>query len=693
VKVSRRQCQIIEMLIESKREMTVTEISRELSVSSRTVHRGLLEIEMILESFGVTLLKKAGTGIQLHARPEQLMELQKQLIHVNKTEYTSEERKVLIICKLLEINEPIKLFSLSHELHAAIPTIINDLDELDSWVRKNELTLVRKRGYGIEIVGTERVKRRAIELLAQDHLDDSMLLDNANESLTDLVSRQLLILVGWEHFFQIEKVLWRLDERDSTNLSEAAYTHLLIRLSIAVTRNLLGMTLSPEEITEKEWIQTEEGLQRYQYLADVMQLHLPPQEEAYITGLFKDWKRVVQPDQGLLTEDLRLLQFVMMLIHLVSTKLSVDLEQDRSLKEGLLLHIESTYDRIKNGEFIRNPLLSQIRKDYEELFEVVNSAILEIVEEFKVPDEEIAFLVMHFGAALERNRQKSLRVKALLVCTSGIGSSKHLAVRIEKELPQIELLAHISWYEASRISKDDYDLVISTVSLPVPSDQYIKISPLLTMDEVMKLQLFIQNITVKQSTTIGGKGRQSGYSSFDLITSIGSYSKIIIQLIERFQIHPLAVNSDAGIADLRSIVQTMCETMHERGYMDCVEPIVELLMQRELMGSQVIANSGLALFHTRSEAVGDPSLALFRFESPVHWGGLGDHQVRQILLMLGPKELDKQTLEILSEFSVLLLEPGFIDRLEKEDEESIKRLFSNNFELFIKTKLDGSDSL
>lgn len=64
-----------------------------------------------------------------------------------------------------------------------------------------------------------------------------------------------------------------------------------------------------------------------------------------------------------------------------------------------------------------------------------------------------------------------------------------LAVRLTKELPQINIVGNASWFEAARIPEKDYDLIISTVDLPLPPDQYIKLSPLLTKDEAERLRL------------------------------------------------------------------------------------------------------------------------------------------------------------------------------------------------------------
>jgi mannitol operon transcriptional antiterminator len=689
LKVSNRQRQIIEILLEQTNEMTVADIAQMIHVSPRTVHRELAEIEDILDAFGISLLKKAGIGIQISANQDQLRNLEIDLEKMETTEYTAEERKVLILCKLLNNEEPIKLFAISHELQAAIPTISNDLDELESRIHKHDLSLVRRRGYGVEIVGTERAKRKAIVTLAQDYLDDSILFGSAS-TVSDPISRQLLTLVEREQFFHIEKALWKIEDKYPTTLTQGAYTYLLIRLSVAITRARRGKLIRPEELMNNERKLSIEDKRLYDYFAELVQLDVPLQEEVDIMYLLKEWSDNNHQEQGIqIHDDLKQLEFVTNLIRYVGDELAVEFDQDRSLKEGLLQHVTPVLLRLENDEYIRNPLLTQIKKDYESLFAIVKSAVQSIPTEYVIPDEEVGFLVMHFGASLVRIQQLSRRVKALLVCTSGIGSSKLLAVRIEKELPQIELLAHISWFEATRISEEDYDLVISTVDLPLPSDQYIKLSPLLTKDEVEKLRRFIQNITLKRIPKRNRKEDQQPASSFRWLGNIGRYLQVIVGLIEQFEVHQISQSTHIEQADLRPIIQHMCKVLSDQGKLNDVQPIVERLMASEQLGSQVLLpNSELALFHTRSESVLAPTITLFRFDRPLHLQGTNDPQIKQILLMLGPVEMDRQTLEVLSEISAMLLEPGVILSLETEDEEAVKQLLSNKFSSFIQTKLD-----
>ncbi|UUZ81840.1 PRD domain-containing protein [Paenibacillus sp. P26] len=157
--------------------------------------------------------------------------------------------------------------------------------------------------------------------------------------------------------------------------------------------------------------------------------------------------------------------------------MGVDFSEDRSLRDGLFDHMKAAVQRLNDGLRIRNPLLEQIHRDYSGLFGVVREAADAALPELEVPDEEVGFLVMHFGASLERLKRLRRHVRAVVVCTSGIGSSKMLQIRLQKESPQVEIVDRASWYEASRIPEDNYDFIISTIDLPLEPSQYMKVSP------------------------------------------------------------------------------------------------------------------------------------------------------------------------------------------------------------------------
>lgn len=58
-----------------------------------------------------------------------------------------------------------------------------------------------------------------------------------------------------------------------------------------------------------------------------------------------------------------------------------------------------------------------------------------VLEEYvgrKLSKEEIAYIVVHICAAIERNKNETVRYSVVLVCNGGIGTSQLLLARLEK---------------------------------------------------------------------------------------------------------------------------------------------------------------------------------------------------------------------------------------------------------------------
>ena len=102
------------------------------------------------------------------------------------------------------------------------------------------------------------------------------------------------------------------------------------------------------------------------------------------------------------------------------------------------------------------------------------------------PDDEIAFIVLHFGSALVM-REEANSIKALIVCPTGIGTSKMLASRIKKEIIEIDSVEIKSIKDIQQDANlKSYDVIISTVRLPFIDMDYILVSPLLSEENILK---------------------------------------------------------------------------------------------------------------------------------------------------------------------------------------------------------------
>lgn len=676
--LSNRNRQILELLMNRTDDITAGEIAAEINVSTRTVHRELSELETILAAYGLTLQKKSGKGIHLQAEPEKLEAFRRLLYGMTDIEFSAEDRKIMILCTLLQEDEPVKLFTLSHDLGVTVPTITHDLDELDSWVQKSDLILVRKRGYGVGLSGSEANKRRMIAQLAKNGLDEADLFGKHVNSQSP-VTQRLLELIGKENFTKVEAALWLAEDEGLSELSEQDYTNLLIHISITIARIQQGRQI---ELHSEPYSLRPNKLLTHtiEQLSKVIPIEITTPEIFYIADLLEP-KSLKHPNELLPTEELSYMEIVWKLIRYMESSIAVRFSDDRSLREGLLSHLESALRRLQAGATIRNPLLSQIKKDYEALFDAIRRAVDKTITEIAVPDEEIGFLVMHFGASIERQKQFRRNVKAILVCTSGIGTSKMLAVRLTKELPQIDIIGHASWFEAARIPEKEYDLIISTVDLPLDEDQYLKLSPLLTKEEAERLRLFIQNVTLQKEAGERSESLQDTDST-NRLHRIQHYINEIVSIIDQFTVY----NIEQSFHSLRETLEVICGYVKHSGVIDDVEPIVNLLLERERLSSQVIPDTGLALFHIRSEQVKKPSFTLFRLKEDLLLDqGMGS-DVKHLLLMLGPKELPKESLEVLSEISSFLLIPEMIDLLKSGTQSEIKHFLSQELAAFLENK-------
>lgn len=688
MKLSMRQQRILELLLSHRDEITAATIAQEIGISTRTVHRLLIDLEPMLAASGITLHKKTGIGIKLKADDDRLENFKQWLGRSTSVVYSVEERKILILCLLLDSDEPIKLFSLARELHVAIPTISNDLDEIEAIIADLPLTIVRRRGYGIEIIGSETAKRECISRIAFHYLEKSDLLGlESSRARAQPLTKKLLSMVGKEQFFKLEQTIWNIHLQWPFNLSEEDYTRLLIKLSVALTR--IRRQAAIHQVSFKE-MNNAKKINRNSPLGSLLtqlELQLPAGEVDYIedllTGKHSDASDLISH-----LNDMSIIETVNFLIRFMEEHLRLSFHSDHSLVDGLIRHLHPAFQKIKDGTGIRNPILTQIKKDYEQLFILVRQGMDKCIFSFQVPDEEIGYIVMHFGASLERIKQFPRKIKAVLVCSSGIGSSKLLAARMAKEMPQIELIGHFSWYEAMRLSSEQYDLIISTVDLPLDLDRYIKLSPLLSNEEISRLRTYIQNIVLKNNPTDVAY-EASNHVSLDRLRQLHQYSQHILLLLNEFNLYLL--RPDSLEPDFEAHIRHMVSLIMSSNLILSKNKVAEQLMARERLGSLTIPGTNTALIHTRSEWVKQPFISLFRYNKPFMRNGNGTEAIKQILLMLGPTQLTKPSLEMLSQISALLLLPDMISLLETGSSDAIKSYISDQLENYIKTKVEWSE--
>ncbi|KOY18253.1 BglG family transcription antiterminator [Paenibacillus xylanivorans] len=693
--ITRRQREIVEFLLEHPHEVTAGDIAVAVKVSTRTVHRELQMIEQWLEPLGMRLEKKSGTGVRIDPGSDDLAVLRQQLELNEYVEFTPEERKLFMLCILLDEAEPVKLLALASDLKVTVSTASNDLDDLEPRIHLAGLKLVRRRGYGVKINGSELAHRMAISALALEYLDESDLFGRQAEQGVSKVNSKLLEMIGHKDVLTVENALWQPDIEWLENIPERQYMRLLIQLSVAVVRIRKGYGIGRGIQQDKKDIgnplQGDKG-KVPEYLASrlcgvlsaQLGMDFVGEEQVYFHRLLIEIEQSIHSSRLLPIDDLVLLDMVRALTDRMQEKTHYSFHEDRLLREGLIAHMEPVLERMDGRQLIRNPLLQQIRKDYESLFEDVKKAVREAWPNTDVPDEEIGFLVMHFGASIERLRVLKREIRAVVVCTSGIGSSRMLSSRLSKEIPEIRIVDSVSWYEAARIPKTEYDLVLSTVDLPMDKHQYYKVSPLLTAEESERLRHFIRTTTLQREHSPPPEAESKATGRFTDPVGLEATLIEIVQIIGKFQVFPLD-NQEIGFFET---AYAMCSVLHQSGVLNNPDEIARLLEEREAVGSQKIPGTSLALFHTRSDGIQSPSITLFQLTEPLLRTPEDPAGVSHVLLMLGPRQLSKESLEVLSEISALLLQEEMIALLEKGNRDDLIHYLSQELAGFYRSKTE-----
>ena len=700
--ITARERLILDKLLGSKEEITVKDLADIIDVSVRTIHRDLKGVEDILKGYQLTLVKKSGVGVQITGEKEQIEHLKLFLFNLTHQEYSPEERQTIIACTLLEATEPIKLIALAKDLNVTIATVSNDLNKVEDQLQKyKNLALIRKRGYGVEIAGEETAKRKAMSMIISENVDEFDLLSLIRENIQkksatqiDSISERLLGLVEKRNLHIVERVIEEINKELPYSIADSAYMGLVVHLALAMERILQGENIAIDQAYLEKLQVTPEFKIAEKIIAKlekVFHAEIPKAEVGYITMHLRGAK--LRYDKEYLIEDssFQIAIKAKSLIQFVEKRTGQPLRENQSLLQDLVAHLSPAIFRIKQNMGITNPLLAKIKGDYEELFTIVKDGVQMILTDLEVPDEEIGYLVLHFGSVLlGKSKQHSLR--ALVVCSSGIGTSKMLATRLQQEIPSIKEVRNVSLFELYRMDKSGYDLILSTIRIPEMENDYILVNPILTDEEVEKIKRYL--------TQHPKQNENKGIESVDEDIIIESFSKkehtlnrlklnkeyvdTVITLLEGFTVVQFHEKTS-----MDSILEQTCARLQNQGLIADANVVTDDLIAREKLGGLGIPETKLALYHTRSEAVIKPSFIVIALSDSLFTKAMdqSDLMVESILLMLSPNEASTATLEILSQISALIIEDECsILRFESKDEEKIASYLATKLEKCIEEK-------
>lgn len=710
VVITSRVKEILRLLIgaDPSNIITVNGIAKKLNLSSRTILREMPQVEKWLKYNHFKFIKKPGVGLLLDENLEGKNRLQGLLdgYYIEK-HYKPEERQYLIISELLQMKEPVKLYYFTSIFGVTEGTLSNDLDKVQEWFKKHNLKLVRKPGLGVYVEGKEKEYRQAMISLLHENLDENQLLqiikDNVGASefskgrIEINTRNRLLNLIDKSSIKQLEQSVYKVEEKMKLKLADSAYVGLIVHLAIALERikNNERITIDPvflSELKKTSEYGIAEGLAID--ISNNFNLEIPEDEIGYITMHLKGSKMQanVKSEEKHMIGKYELIKIAKKMITIAEIETGCSMLQNKSLLMGLVNHLEPVISRLKMNLDIRNPLLTEIKETYPAIYKTSMKCcvVLQDLLGVEIPESEIGYIAMHIGAAMENEKKTEQRIYRIAVaCASGIGTSRLLATRLQKEFKNIKVIEVISTINIKDewLKEEGIELIISTVTIDKPFKTVI-VNPLLLEEDKKKIRIVLSEI--KENIVVNEVKINKHDNLKDNILTLMEYGEAFIQIMNNFYFNEDdTINSKLQLID--KISKDFGETESQQS------SLREQLIEREKLGTTVLYGQGIILMHCRSEVVKQPRIGVIRLKNKIYSVDEEGEDIDTALVMLAPLEIKQTYIEVISEISKALVEvPEFVLSLKDGSKDQIyaqvNRIFGDFYYKMSKLFQEGENN-
>lgn len=654
--LSTREKEIIEMLIKYHGQyVTIYDIAQHLAVSSRTIHRELKSIESFLSTFDIELERVTKKGIQLKTTEMALNSLKHALLHENTIDLSQEEQKVIILYALIQTNTPIKQYVLAQEIGVSNQTMTKLLDDLDTELDQYQLTLQKKRGEGIQLHGAESKKRELLSQLMVNNLNSTSVYSVIeNHFVYQSINQSQLAMVDMDKIFQIERILMDHLGQLPYSLTESSYLTLTVHIVLSIERMLNNQYVALNDDiynSVKDSFEHEVAQALALHLEHIYGVQFNKAEVTFITIHLRGAKR---KESAEVFKDSKDESKIEKFIHSVSHFSQQSFKDFKTLSEGLKLHIIPAINRLNANIETYNPLTEMIQHKYPRLFESVHRALLQTWPNFNFPDSEIAFIVLHFGGALQN--QNSAFYNVLVVCSSGIGTSRLLATRLQQTFSDIQKTTQASVGDLNDIDATQFDAIISTVDLDIALP-YITVNPLLPDADVNHVSAFLNTHHKQPKIQTYETNNNNILNPEEKLT----YIRKGLEIID-------SVNVD--YTSVSNWTTYLTNTLLEHQIITEGQSFAELIKQHMDLQGFVLAPYPIAIPHLKSEIIKKPFILITILNEPILLNSNQNDNlsVRYLLSMFVPP--DDTMAQLVSDISGKLVEhldniDGFMEQPEQ----------------------------
>ncbi len=703
IKLAKREWEILQFLLAQDRPVPLEVIASHFAVSVRTIRNDLGYIESFLKSLNIHLERRSRIGIWIENKFHAINKIGIQMQYMDNSMYRvfSRRERVEKIIGILFIAEGyVTIHDLAEYLFVHRTTVSKSLEEAKHWMDKYGLVLKKKPGCGIKMEADERTFRFSwLEYIRQAFSIEVIhnILHSTSRQNRSFRYEHLQELIQAADTVELINEIGRLSEKTGIVFSEESICEQVLYLCMAMHRVRLGYNVDagPAQLSsiKKSSI--------YDAVADLMNTIGRSNDvefnegEKYLAAVKFLVSRIKHLDESKYRRRQTKNEEYIAEAYIKKASIIFDapLDKDPILRKNLLLHIHITLACVQHSVAIKNPVTEQVKREYPLHFEIIQKITDSIRKTTFYPNDEneISYITMHILGALQRfeSENQANKIRTLLACASGLGTSKLLSARIRSEFKELEIVGEIP-VSLVRQYAHSADIVISTIPVnEVLLIPVVTISPLLTDAELVKIRNAIDKL----------RGRRSDAPQnrvVEIMDIVRKYSKIedeslLAQALEK-QLYGkvqdswrrnlmltdmitedrirVGVSAEDKEDAVRKVGQLLVEgQLASPGYVDAM-----IRLMNEL-GAYIVIAPGVAMPHARSEdGAKKTGLAILVPNKPVVFGHQKNDPVRIILALVATD--NKSHLQAMRELSTLISREEILEEviLSKTPEELLNRI-------------------
>lgn len=615
---------LVRVMMNLNDPLSSTDCAKVLGISAQNFRKRLADINAALKGRGVSVVGRRGRGngysLIVHDQGQMNAFLSAADDGTARDLSARGDRSKSICLMLLRNNGWAKGDDLAEELSVSRSQFSNDLKDARDFLGKYQIRVESKPHYGMRAVGEETDKRRCISDILQQNFESAIL--NTASYARDT-----------ERLKQVQAIIAR-------NCKQAGYTLNGMTLGVLAfhlftswwrVRNGNQMRFPAEEKDEIKR-ESEHGLAQ-RIISDLegeSGISFHEDEICYFAQQLLSKRIISSADNG---QNCEAMQIVDEVIHKVRETLDVDLAEDLNLRMMLSLHIAGLLSRIKYRRYLANPMLDEIRQNYVAAYELAVMFADAINERYhaEIPADEIGYISLNIQLSLLRERSERSRLRILLVCSSGRGSSQLLKYNFDRKYGRsISRLDVCDVVGLDSTEVGVYDAIFTTV--PLARENLGEEAP-----PVYLVDSITHELVGLKTDDLSSLGRRKG------------------EVLRYFPEELFIADVDGGTKE--DVIHALVSKVGKIRQLP--EGFEAAVNKRERLASTSFGG-GVAFPHPNTAMTEDSFIAVGILRQPIEWGG---QKVRVVLLASFEKGFVRKHDDVIDVVSGLIQDAGFVQVL------------------------------